>query len=236
MMPRDQTDPTMMRAGASIVLALALLNFQTPPSISPPDPLPFSCDTFNPFVDEGALKTRFGSANVTTGLVPWGGAEGDHNEGTILFADNAEARVEIYWQNRMAKRTPEWVDIRGPRSQWQSPGGVTLGADLKTVERLNGRPFSLNGWGTDVGGALRSWDSGNLTRQDADGCRIGFRFSPPVAPARPDLPGLLVQWAGARRSSSGHPARQALNPASTRRSSCSPARNGLNEVDRTSSR
>src|SRR5262245_10308148 len=126
MMPRDQTDPTMMRAGASIMLALALLNFQTPPSVSPADPLPFSCDTFNPFVDEGALKTRFGGANVTTGLVPWGGAEGEYNEGTILFADRAEARLEIYWQNRVAKRTPEWVEIRGPRSQWQSPGGVTL--------------------------------------------------------------------------------------------------------------
>jgi hypothetical protein len=202
----------MIRVGLSIVAALALLNSQTTPSLSPPEPLPFSCDTFGPFVDEGTLKVQFGNANVTTGLVPWGGAEGDYNEGTILFADRAEARLEIYWQNRVAKRTPEWVDIRGSRSQWRSPGGITLGADLKTVERLNGRPFRLIGWGTDVGGALYSWESGLLARQDADGCRIGFRFNSPDAAARPDLRALLRQVTGDRPYSSGHRAMQALNP------------------------
>ena len=201
----------MMRVAPSLFVVLALLNSQTP-STTPAEPLPFACDTFNSFVDERALKIQFGSANVTTGLVPWGGAEGDYNEGTILFADRADARLEIYWRDRVARRTPEWVDVRGSSSQWRSPGGVTLGADLKAVERLNGRPFRLNGWGTDAGGALISWESGLLARQDADGCRIGFRFNPPDVAARPDLRTLLRQVPGDREYSSGHPAMQALNP------------------------
>ena len=197
----------MMRSGALIIAALALLTSRAAPPASQDQPLPFSCATFGPNVDEEALKVRFGGANVTTGLVPWGGAEGDYNEGTILFADRPDARLEIYWKDRAAKRTAEWVGIHGSKSRWRSPGGVTLGLDLKTVERLNGRPFRLNGWGTDLGGGLYSWAGGLLARQNVEGCRIGFRFRPPDADKRPDLQALLRQVIGDRSvliGTSGH--------------------------------
>ena len=159
----------MMRHGTSIAAVVLLLNSHAARIAVQEGPLPFSCATFGPNVDEGDLKRRFGSTNVTTGPVPWGGAEGDFNEGTILFADRADARLEIYWRDRSAKRNPEWIGIHGSRSRWQSTGGVMLGTDLKTVERLNGRPFRLNGWGTDLGGGCCSWGSGLLARQDVEG-------------------------------------------------------------------
>ncbi len=188
----------MMRSGAPVVAALALLTTRAAPLAWQDQPLPFSCASFGPDIDERALKVRFGGANVTTGSVPWGGAEGDYNEGTILFADHPDAKLEIYWHDRVAKRTPEWVGIHGSKSRWRSPGGVTLGADLKTVERLNGRPFRLNGWGTDLGGGVYSWAGGFLSRQDVEGCRIGFRFEPPDADKDPDRQALLRQVRGDR--------------------------------------
>lgn len=202
----------MMRSGTPIVAALVLLTTQAASLASQDQPLPFSCAMFGPDVDEEALRVRFGGANVTTGLVPWGGAEGDYNEGTILFADHPDARLEIYWKDRVAKRTPEWVGIHGSMSRWRSPGGVTLGADLKTVERLNGRPFRLNGWGTDLGGGCCLWSGGLLARQDVEACRIGFRFEPPDTDNGPDRQALLRQVRGDRLYSSGHPVMHALNP------------------------
>ena len=58
--------------------------------------LPFSCEIFSATASEAALSARFGAANVKTGLVPWGGAEGDVNEGTVLFGSTSGAKLEIY--------------------------------------------------------------------------------------------------------------------------------------------
>ena len=198
--------------GATIAAILILLRFQTATRGSQDAALPFSCATFGADISESDLKNRFGSSNVTTGLVPWGGAEGDRNEGTILFADRPDARLEIYWKDQIAKRTPEWVGIHGSKSRWRSPGGVTLGLDLKTVERLNRRPFRLNGWGTDLGGGLYSWAGGLLERQDVGGCRIGFRFDHSDTPNGPEQQALFRQVMGDREYSSGHPVMQTLNP------------------------
>jgi len=204
--------PLQPTSGAVVVTALAMYGSQAAPSALQNQLLPFSCVTFGPDVDETALKVRFGDANVTTGLVPWGGAEGDRNEGTILFADRPDARLEIYWKDQVAKRTPEWVGIHGSKSRWRSPGGVTLGLDLKTVERLNRRPFRLAGWGSDLGGGLYTWAGGLLERQDVGGCRIGFRFNYSDRDHTPEAQALHRQVMGEREYSSGHPAMQTLNP------------------------
>ena len=202
----------MIRSAAVILTALAFYSFQTAPPASQDQPLPFSCATFGPNVDEKALKVRLGDANVTTGLVPWGGAEGDRNEGTILFADQPDARLEIYWKDPIAKRSPEWVGIHGSKSRWRSPGGVTLGLDLKTVERLNRRPFRLSGWGSDLGGGLYTWAGGLLERQNVGDCRIGFRFNYSTTDNGPERQALFRQVRGERSYSSGHPVMQTLNP------------------------
>ena len=122
----------------------------------------FSCSTFPRDISEADLRSRFGPPNVTTSLVPWGGAEGDYNEGTVLFAEDPSARVEILWKERAAKRTPEWVSIRGNSSRWRSPAGITLGTDLLTIEKLNRRPFRLVGLSSDVSGTVMSWSRGQL--------------------------------------------------------------------------
>jgi hypothetical protein len=202
----------MMRTEAILTAGLLLLCAQAAPVVSPEKPLPFSCATFGPHVSEADLKVRFGNDNVTTGLVPWGGAEGDRNEGTILFGDRPTARLEIYWKNRVAKQDPAWIHVRGTASEWRSTAGITLGTDLKTVERLNGRPFRLAGFGTDLSGGLYSWSGGALDRQDVGGCHIGFRFVPPDVDKRSDLQALIRQVTSGGTFSSGHPAMQALNP------------------------
>lgn len=201
-----------MRTETMLVAGLLLVGWQEAPGVSQGTVLPFSCVTFGAHISEADLKVRFGSGNVSSGLVPWGGAEGDYNEGTILFADRQDARLEVYWKNQAAKRDPGWIDIRGTASRWRSPAGVTLGTDLKTVERLNGRPFRIAGFGTDLSGALYSWSGGLLARHDVAGCRMGFRFVPAAVDKRPEVRALMRQVGHGGTYSSGHPAMQALNP------------------------
>jgi hypothetical protein len=113
--------------------------------------LSFSCRTFPADLSEEDLRSRFGS-RVATGLVPWGGAEGDYNEGTVLYGDMADAKVEIFWQDLVNKRRPQWISTRGTKGRWRTPGGIMLGTDLLTIEKLNRRPFRLIGFASDSTG------------------------------------------------------------------------------------
>jgi hypothetical protein len=149
---------------------------------------------------------------VQTAPVPWGGAEGDYNEGTVLFGSDPNATLQIYWADRAGKRDPQWVSVRGDRSRWHSPGGVTLGTSLKVIEELNGRPFRLLGFATDVSGTVMSWSNGRLSTDPGE-CRVRMRLRP--APEKTDrgLSPLYRQLLGEREFSSGHPAMQALDPS-----------------------
>lgn len=175
--------------------------------------LPFSCATFPPEVSAADLGARFGAGNVQTAPVPWGGAEGDYNEGTVLFGKDPSARLEIFWRDTAGKRSPEWLSVRGDSRRWRTPGGITLGTPLKAIETLNGRPFRLLGFGTDVSGTVMSWSAGRLAAQDTGGCRVRVRLRAASDYTRDHQSRLFRQLIGEREFSSGHPAMQSLNPS-----------------------
>src|SRR5262245_16730316 len=170
----------------------------------------FSCAAFPSDLSEDTLVAKFGRANVKSAPVPWGGAEGDYTDGTILFEGVADRMVQIHWWDAAAKRNPDWVDIRGLPTRWKTPDGITVGTDLKTVERLNRRPFRMNAFGSDVGGAVMSWAGGRLAARDTGGCQIRFRFREASDGSKPGNYSQIAR--GDREVSSSHPAMQALNP------------------------
>jgi hypothetical protein len=174
--------------------------------------LPFSCEVFSARTSATALGSRFGSANVATDRVPWGGAEGDYNEGTVLFGGHPDARLEIYWRDTRSKRDPEWVSVRGKHTRWQSTAGITLGTPLRTVERLNGGPFRLLGFGSDVSGTVLGWSGGRLEAQNSNGCRVRLRLGIDWGSVDAKAAALINQVLGEREFSSGHPVMQQLNP------------------------
>ena len=132
-----------------VIVGLALIEITVAVPHSPPQEpsLPFSCATFPVDASAAGLRDRFGDEHVETAPVPWGGAEGDYNEGTVLFGKDPSARIEIFWRDVAGKRNPEWVSVRDKRSRWQTPAGVTIGTVLQALEKLNGRPFRLLGFG-----------------------------------------------------------------------------------------
>jgi hypothetical protein len=173
---------------------------------------PFSCETtFRPDTSAGDLERSLGIQNVKSAGIYLG--EGFAEAGTVLFPEQPEDRLEIVWRDKDQKRSPAWIRIRGTRSNWRTPQGLSLGSDLRTIERVNRRPFRILSFDVDNAGTVLSWSGGLLERKSPAGCTIVARVMPkpyfdPGAPALHWYQELI----GVDAFSSGHPAAQALNP------------------------
>jgi hypothetical protein len=198
---------------AALITTAALLGGQAPARQQPLAVEPsfeLSCTIFSPEMTESDLVEGFGAENVSSGSVF--GFDDGAQQGTVLFAQRPDARVEIIWWDPEAKRRPALVMVRGPVSRWRTPNGIVLGANLRALERANGRPFRLAGLQIEGGGggAVLSWAGGLLEIPLSGQCRNGIHLQPGYDGT--EAPNLMRQVASSRQYSSGHHAFQALNP------------------------
>ena len=199
--------PRISFAGLWLMLAAVDLQAQT----TNPYELRFACDSasFPPTISADELVRRFGAQNVTTDSIDLG--EGQSQRGTILFAGNSEKRLEILWQDTVGQRFPLMIRVqRVGGSLWTTAEGITVTTRLRTLERLNRKPFRLAGFAFDGSGYVTSWSGGKLAA--AEGASCEFRAG--LADAGRDAIDrqLYNQVAGDRVFSSGHPAMQSLDP------------------------
>lgn len=159
---------------------------------------------------EADLIQRYGALNVRRDSIALG--EGESSPGTLLFPSDSLRRVEILWRDTIDFREPYRVEIRGAASRWFVAPGVSLGTTLAELERLNGRPFLLFGFGWDYSGTINSWDGGRLDslwRDDAgSGALVGVRVGPRTGAGTP----IANAVAGEKLFKSSHPSMAALNP------------------------
>jgi hypothetical protein len=168
----------------------------------------FSCAAFPRDLDETKLIARYGRENVKSALVSgWD----EREEGTVVFPDQDDRKLEIWWWDSESKKRLHWIRTRGTGSPWTAINGIRVGMDLKAIERRNGWPFRLRGFiGEGYPGAVVTWEKGRLKSADqSSGCTDRVYLLPvDEVRARP-------QWSrqlGRGEFSSGHPAMQALNP------------------------
>ena len=135
-----------------------------------------SCETFPDTISLAELSRRYGAANVTEGQIP--GAEGFSTSGTMLFANDLTRRVDLFWRDVDGTRRLLSARVSGDISKWHTAENITLGTTIRAVEKSNGRPFLLLGFGFDGGGAVVSWTGGALSRRDVSGCHTEARFTP----------------------------------------------------------
>lgn len=121
---------------------------------------------------EAELKKIYGRKNVRSSRISLG--EGEYEPGTVIFPNNPLKRIEILWKDARRKRSPKLVQLTGEKSVWQTPQGITLGTRLKDLERLNGRPFLLAGFGWDYEGTVISWENGKLAKVFGKENRLGL--------------------------------------------------------------
>ncbi len=164
---------------------------------------------------ESSLIQTLGATNVTHEAIELG--EGDTEPGTTLFKGTAN-EVHILWKDKKRFESPEAVLIQPTGAEtkavsvapsWLVNNGLAIGATLKEVEKLNGRPFRLYGFGQKTGGSFADAAGGKL--QNAGGANyLSFTFSIGTLP--PAQAKLLPAVSGDREFSSALPAMQQLNP------------------------
>jgi hypothetical protein len=111
-----------------------------------------------PGTSHADLARRFAGA-VTDTMIHMG--EAQFAPGTVAHAEDPLRRIEVVWQDS-ARLKPWRVQVAGDSSRWVVGPGITLGTRLTELERLNGRPLSLTGFGWDYGGTVMGWDQGAL--------------------------------------------------------------------------
>jgi hypothetical protein len=156
---------------------------------------------------ETDLKQVYGARVVQSTRIELG--EGETAPGTVVYPDDSLRRAEILWQDTVARRRPARMILRGSRSLWQAGPGVSLGTNLQELERLNGRPFKLAGFGWDYGGMVTDWAGGAL-----DGSLAEIKLYLDPGPAQYESPA-YSNVLGDRDYSSDLPAMQQLNPRVT---------------------
>jgi hypothetical protein len=109
---------------------------------------------------EADLRQRYGPEMVSSTRIQIG--EGETMPGTVLFPGDSLRTAEIIWADSVRRSRPTRFILRGSRSLWQTAEGISLGTTLQELERLNGRPFTLAGFGWDYGGVVIDWAGGAL--------------------------------------------------------------------------
>jgi hypothetical protein len=118
-----------------------------------------------------SLVARFKN-DAQLGNIP--GAEGTVAKGVILFDRLKSRHLDItFWDDAM-----EHVSIVSPGEgavAWTGPQGVHVGSSLKYIEGVNGKPFTITGFGWDYGGYVADFKGGRLDHLTG-GCKLMLRF------------------------------------------------------------
>ncbi|MES2595681.1 MAG: hypothetical protein V4662_10120 [Verrucomicrobiota bacterium] len=112
------------------------------------------------------LKTMFGGGKVKAVKIP--GAEGEEIDGVRLFG-GTEREIEILF-NPEGDEKEIW-DVRIIGKGWKFANGLTKSMSIAELEKVNGKPYQVNGFGWDYGG-WANFEGGKLEG------KVSIRFSP----------------------------------------------------------
>lgn len=170
--------------------------------------------------DEASLIALFGRENVLATDIDTG--EGDSEPGTVIFPGDDSQRLSILWEDNAHRLHPRSVEIYGTASRWKTDKGITLGTNLKELERLNTMPFRLSGFGHDGSGTVFHCGQGVLKELgfphpvgngiDSFGRKMWISLNPYGNRAADPTGALYKSVSGDSFFASDNPAMQALNP------------------------
>ncbi|WP_315770865.1 MULTISPECIES: hypothetical protein [unclassified Bradyrhizobium] len=128
-----------------------------------------------------SLKQRYGDEAVVQDLP---GAEGETYKGLVLFPRALDRRIEVaFIDDKIATVSGLTLRDTAKTSRW-SVVGITIGASLAAVQKANGKPFVVSGFGWDYGGFVTDFKNGALGRILPGGCSVTVRFGRDKDPPR----------------------------------------------------
>ena len=140
---------------------------------------------FTPDATPATLAAVFGRENVVPETID--GPEGEPMNVTAIYPNDPERRIEVSFANEEERTGLVAVVVRDHASLWKSAGGYSFGDGVEAVEKANGAPFAVSGFGWDYGGFVVDWKGGKL--KETGGCATTVRFSPEVEDIAPTIQG-----------------------------------------------
>jgi hypothetical protein len=146
-------------------------------------PTRLSCEgVFAKDSSHARLVKVFGAANVRHMKVsdPY-----DEVPVSVVYPKDAGKKLQFHWSDQKGRKSLSEARVYGEKSPLKTAGGIGNGTPLTKLEALNGKPIMIQGFGTEVQGAV-NFDGGALEKLPG-GCRFGMYLVPgPGAPAPPD--------------------------------------------------
>lgn len=140
---------------------------------------------FTPDATPATLAAAFGRENVVPETID--GPEGQPINVTAIYPNDPEKRIEVSFANEEERTGLIAVTVRDHASLWKGQGGYSFGDGIEAVEKANGGPFAVSGFGWDYGGFVTDWKDGKL--KEAGGCATTVRFSPEAEDIAPGIQG-----------------------------------------------
>lgn len=106
---------------------------------------------------QAELARIYGPANVRPTKIHVG--EGEMAPGLTILPGTAD---EVKVQFAQTGRRIEFVRIHGRNSGWRTHSGIRMGMAAAALHKLNGRPFSITGFGWDYPGRVINWRGGRM--------------------------------------------------------------------------
>jgi hypothetical protein len=102
------------------------------------------------------LEKITGSADIVDGTYK---SEDSSRPCTDLWPNQPAKHIRVLWDS---SQRVELGILDGPISEYHTGDGITLGTTLRQLEKLNGKPFKITGFGGIYGGHIRDWNDGKL--------------------------------------------------------------------------
>jgi hypothetical protein len=118
------------------------------------------------------LAMKYDSRNVIYADVE--GTKGNKIKASVLYSSDPRRRLEVIWMNETARTQLLVISING-QSRWSAPNGLKLGLPLAALEKANGRPFKVSGFGADGLASVLGWEGGALATVPG-GCKLGVQL------------------------------------------------------------
>ncbi|MGU3492781.1 hypothetical protein ACLBXM_01950 [Xanthobacteraceae bacterium A53D] len=107
--------------------------------------------------------------------------DGSVGPGSIVLPNDPSLTVSVAWADGFAYSGPLRFNFT-EQTAW-SVNGVAIGTTLAQLEKINGKPFRLVGFGGNNGGLVTDWQGGALASLPG-GCALSVQLAlPATAPA-----------------------------------------------------
>lgn len=146
--------------------------------------------------------------------------EGMTEPGLVIYKDDPTRRLAVVWNDDRPAAHPAsificYAEVDTP-CRWHTESGIASGITLKELERRNGRPFQMVGWGSDVGGNVVSYEGGKLEQELKPVGALGLTLAPRFDKNGDYIPKVTAQEfeavQGEKFLLSSHAALQKLDP------------------------